>query len=245
MPRRYVDYITPERDSDLRAMIETDLLFGYSQVWIGSHQLLYNADINKLIEEYPIEIIKRLDIDGKELAKNQIIPILRKQRRSTPLITIKCYDPELTGWAAQDNRVDILSFPINKIGKLFTNSVAKLMIKFEKYLELSLANLYLSPEKLQIQAIRQIKQAMNIAKKKKVSIIVNSGSTSVDQLRSPWELISLFQTLTSSKDSQIDSLSKIPYKLVSKNKVKISSDYIAPGIFKLKENSKQILKEVE
>jgi len=245
MPRRFVDYITPMRVSDLPAMIELDLLFGYSQVWIGSQQLLDNVDISKLIEEYPIEIITRLDIDGKELVKNQIIPILRKQRRETPLIAIKCYDPELTGWAAQDNRVDILSFPINQIGKLFTNSVAKLMIKFEKHLELPLANLYLSPERVQIQAIRQIKQAMDIARKKKVPTIINSGSTSVKQLRSPWELISLVQTLTSSKDSQIDSLSKIPYKLVSKNKVKISSDYIAPGIFKVTESSKQILEEEE
>ena len=245
MPRRFVDYITSEKVSDLRAMIETDLLFGYSQVWIGSHQLPHNVDISKLMEEYPIEIITRLDIDGKEQTKNKIIPILRKQRRNTPIIAIKCYDPELTGWAAQDNRIDILSFPINQIGKLFTNSVAKLMIKFEKHLELSLANLYLSPERLQIQIIRQIKQTMNIAKKKKVSTIVNSGSTSVNQLRSPWELISLFQTLTSSEDYQIDSLSKIPFKLVSKNNVKISSDYIAPGIFKVTENSKQIFEEEE
>jgi len=245
MPRRFVDYITSEKVSDLRAMIEADLLFGYSQVWIGSHQLPHNADISKLIEEYPIEIITRLDIDGKVQTKNQIIPILRKQRRNTPLIAIKCYDPELTGWAAQDNRIDILSFPINQIGKLFTNSVAKLMIKFEKHLELSLANLYLSPERMQIQVIRQIKQAMNIAKKKKVSLIVNSGSTSVNQLRSPWELISLTQTLTLSEDNQIDSFSKIPFKLVSKNKVKVSSDYIAPGVFKVTENSIHILEEEE
>jgi RNase P/RNase MRP subunit p30 len=226
-------------------MIEINLLFEYSQVWIGSYQLLNNAEISKLIEDYPIEIVKRLDIDGREQTKNQIIPILRKQRRNTPLIAIKCYDPELTGWAAQDNRVDILSFPINQIGKLLTNSVAKLMLKFDKHLEISLVNLYSSPEKLQIQAVRQIKQAMIMAKKKKVPTIINSGSTSIHQIRSPWELISLAQTLISSKESQIDSLSKIPYKLVSKNKVKISPNYIAPGVFKITTNSKQILEEEE
>jgi len=243
MPRRFVDYIASDMVSDLRVMVETNLLFGYSQVWIGSHHFPHNVDVSKLMEEYPIEIITRLDIDGKGLAKNQIIPILRKQRRNTPLIAIKCYDAELTGWAAQDNRVDILSFPINQIGKLFTNSVAKLMIKFEKYLELSLAHLYLLPENARIQAVRQIKQAMNIANKKNVLMIINSGSTSVSQLRSPWDLISLAQTL--SNTSQIDSLSKIPINLVLKNKVKISSDYIAPGIFKITEKTKQILEEEE
>jgi len=243
--RRFVDYIAPKKVSDLRAMIEINLLFEYSQVWIGSYQLLGNTEISQLIEDYPIEIVKRLDIDGREQTKNQIIPILRKQRRKTPLIAIKCYDPELTGWVAQDNRVDILSFPINQIGKLLTNSVAKLMLKFDKHLEISLANLYWSPEKLQIQAVRQIRQAMVIAKKKKVPTIINSGSRDIHQLRSPWELISLAQTLISSKESQIDSLSKIPYKLVSKNKVKISSDYIAPGVFKITTNSKQILEEEE
>jgi RNase P/RNase MRP subunit p30 len=245
MARKFVDYITPKKISDLRAMIEINLFFKYSQVWIGSYQLLDTSEISKLIEDYPIEIIKRLDIDGKEQTKNQIIPILRKQRRNTPLIAIKCYDPELTGWAAQDNRVDIISFPINQIGKLLTNSVAKLMLKFDKHLEISLANLYWSPEKLQIQAVRQIKQAMIMAKKKKVPTIINSGSMGIHQIRSPWELISLAQTLISSKESQIDSLSKIPYKLVSKNKVKINSDYIAPGVFKIATNSEQILEEEE
>ncbi|MHA2216662.1 MAG: hypothetical protein ACXACY_12025, partial [Candidatus Hodarchaeales archaeon] len=94
MVRKFVDYIIPKRISDLRAMIEINLLFEYSQVWIGSYQLLNNAEISKLIEDYPIEIVKRLDIDGREQTKNQIIPILRKQRRNTPLIAIKCYDPE-------------------------------------------------------------------------------------------------------------------------------------------------------
>jgi RNase P/RNase MRP subunit p30 len=245
LPRRFVDYIVPENFSDLRSMLEIDLLLGYSQVWIGYDQLPHNADISKLIEEYPIEIITRLDIDGEAKTKNQIITILRKQRRNTTLIAIKCYDPELTGWAAQDNRVDILKFPINQIGKLFTNSVAKLMIKFDKHLELSLANVYLSPEKFQIQIVRQIKQAMAIASRKKVSIIINSGSARINHLRSPWELISLIETISSSKVSQIDSLSKIPDKLVSKNKVKISSDYIAPGVFRVTESSKMILEEEE
>jgi len=243
--RRFVDYIAPKKESDLRSMIETCLLFEYAQVWIGSNQLPYNADISKLMEEYPIEIITRLDIDGNGATKNQIIPILRKQRRNTPLIAIKCYDSDLTGWASQDNRLDILSFPISQIGKLFTNSVAKLMLKFDKHLEISLASLYWSQEKLQIQAVRQIKQAMNIATKKHIPIIFNSGSHNIYQLRSPWELISLAQTLISSKDSQIDSISKIPSSLVSKNQIKISSDYIAPGVFTITENASKILEEEE
>ena len=226
-------------------MIETCLLFEYSQVWIGASQLLKTLDIEKLIEEYPIEIIKRLDIDGAGKTKNQIIPMLRKERRNTPLIAIKCYDSDLTGWAAQDNRLDILTFPINQIGKLYTNSVAKLMLKFDKHLEVSLANLYWAPEKFQLQAVRQIKQALIIAKKKNVPIIFNSGSTSINQIRSPWEILSLAQTLTTSKESQLDSISILPYNLVSKNLVKISSDYIAPGVFKVTQRSENILEEEE
>ena len=245
MSRRFVDYITPTNETDLRSMIETCFVFDYSQVWIGSHKSIFDNEISRLLEEHPIEIVKRLDIDGIDQTKNQIIPILRKKRRNTPLIAIKCYDSDLTGWAAQDNRIDILTFPIHQIGKLFTNSVAKLMIRFDKHLELSLRNLYLIPEKFQIQAVRQAKQAMIIAEKKQVPLIFNSGSTSIKQLRSPWELVSLTQTIMPSKDIHIDSLSKIPYKLVSKNQVKISPDYIAPGVFKVTESTNRIMEEEE
>ena len=243
--RQFIDYIIPESNSDLKAMIEVATLFGFSQIWIGVNKLTYEDELKEIMKESSVELISRLDIDGQSTTRNQIIPILRKKRRNFPIIAIKCYDSELTGWAAQDNRIDIINFPLNQVGKLFTNSVAKLMIKFEKRLEMSLTDLYLAPEKVRIRLIRQMKQAMQLANRKRVSLIINSGSSYTNHLRTPWDLISLSQTICNSNTSYIDSISTIPKKLVSLNKVKVSSDYLGPGVFKISEISKNLFEEEE
>jgi RNase P/RNase MRP subunit p30 len=186
---------------------------------------------DKSQEKFQVQIITRLDIDSSQINRDKIINLLRKQRRKVPIISINCHDAEIASWAAQDNRVDILTFPINKIGKLFSRSIAKLMIKFPKFLEISLSNLYIISERHQIPAFRQVKQALKLAQQKNVPVIINSGSKNVDELRHPLELVSLAYQFF--KDPPVDSISTIPNKFVKENLLKISTDYISPGIYRV------------
>jgi RNase P/RNase MRP subunit p30 len=196
-------------------------------------------------EEFQLEIILRLEIDAEKLTKNQIMNILRKHRRKYPIIAIKCNNPEITSWAAQDNRVDIISFATNNISKLFTRSVAKLMVKFSKHLEISLAPLYMTTERTQIPIIRSFKQTLKLSFQKKVPIIVNSGSTSLEQLRPPWELASLAQILSEEKMIPLDSISKIPAQLITQNQKKISKNYLSPGVYRVSNNDLMLQEEEE
>lgn len=245
MARKYVDYIIPDKNNDLRVILDTVSLLGYSQIWIGSKQHSLLPKLKKIQEDSSLEIFSRLDIDTEHLTKEKVIEILRKQRRNYPIVAIKCYDPETTGWAAQDNRIDVLTFPVTNIGKLFTRSVAKLMVKFSKHLEISLAPLYMTAERTQIPLIRHIQQVIKLAKQKKVPIIVNSGSTNIEQLRPPWELASLAQILSEENTIPLDSLSRIPNQLVTQNQIKISSNYLAPGVYRVTDNELIMQEEEE
>ncbi|MHA2176400.1 MAG: RNase P subunit p30 family protein [Candidatus Hodarchaeales archaeon] len=230
MPRKYVDYIIPEDPHSLTEMLEVGALLGFSQFWVDYRRVKQKNQLDQLSNR--IGIVPRLDIDQQDVTKDKIIPILRQQRRRIPIIAIKCYDSEISSWAAQDNRIDILSFPLQLIGRLFTRSVAKLMIKFSKNLEISLVDLYNVPERQQIPTLRHLQQVLKIAVLKKVPIIFNSGSRTKFDLKAPLDLTALVQHLLPSQSNVIDTLSRTPFQLTQENLIKISEDYISPGVYK-------------
>ncbi len=245
MPREFVDSLFIRTESQLESFILTANYLGFSELWISNPSKKIKNSINKLNKSQSVRMHKRADIGGDSESKEQIITFLRQERRSVPIIAVKCLIPEITAWAAQDNRVDILKFPVFLIGKLLSRSTAKLMIKFGKHLEISLSELYCLPERQQIAAIRQIRSALQIAQLKSVPIIFSSGSTNISQMRSPRELISLSQILLEASVLPLDSLSKIPLKLLKQNLIKITPDYIVPGIFKMDNQLQSVINHTE
>jgi len=233
LPRNFIDSLGPRYESYLSVYLHTASQLGFSEIWISNpteeeKNLITQPTFTSLIRMY-----ERLDIGLNHESKAHMVSILRHQRRQIPIITVTCLTPELTAWAAQDNRVDILTFPVFQIGKLMSRSIAKLMVKFKKHLEIQLSDLYSLPERQQIPALRQIRSALEIASCKNVPIIFTSGSKKPDQMRSPRELTSLGQMLLMSYIMSLDSLSIIPQQLLQKTLLKISPNYIAPGVYKI------------
>lgn len=233
LPRNFVDSLGQRAESQLPSCLHIANQLGFSEVWISNP----TKEERKAIATSPftslIRLFERLDVGLNNESKTQMVSILRQRRRNIPIIAVTCKTPELTAWAAQDNRVDILKFPLFLTGKLMTRSIAKLMIKFHKHLEIPLSELYTLPDRQHIPALRQIRSALKIATHKKVPIIFNSGSSSADQMRTPLELASLGQVLLSLSAPPLDSMSIIPQRLMQQNLIKISPNYIAPGVFRV------------
>jgi RNase P/RNase MRP subunit p30 len=232
IPRNFVDSLFP-RQSQLSTFLHIAVHLGFTEIWISNPTKEEKKQMNQSSFSSLISMYERLDIGLNNESKTQMTSLLSHKRREIPIIAVTCLNPDLTAWAAQDNRVDILRFPLFQTGKLMTRSIAKLMVKFEKCLEIQLCEFYSLPEKQQIPALRQIRSAVGIAIRKKVPILVSSGSTMPDQMRSPRELASLSKMILDDSTLSLNSLSTIPQQLVKKNLTKISPDYIAPGVFKI------------
>jgi RNase P/RNase MRP subunit p30 len=233
MPREFVDSIRPNSELHLSAYLHIANQLGFSEIWISNpsaeEKQIYSQDpFPSLVRVYP-----RLEIGLKHETKRDLTTILQQQRRNYPIISVTCFKPEVAAWAAQDNRVDILSFPIFQTAQLMTRSVAKLMIKFNKHFELALSELYTLPTRLQISALRHIQSALEIASQKKVPIIFNSGSRMPNQMRTPRDLAALGQLISFTLALSLDQLSLIPRNLIKRNLLKISPNYITPGVFKI------------
>lgn len=237
MTRHFIDSLSFSSESQLSTSLHVANHLGFSEIWISNPNKIGKNIMAQSSSR--LRIYERLDIGSNKESKNKIISILRQRRRKIPIIAIMCLTPELTAWAAQDNRVDILKFPVFQTGKLMTRSIAKLMVKFEKHLEIPLSHLYSLPEHKQISVIRQIRVALEIAIRKEVPILFSSGCSRADQMRSPRELASLGQILLSESTLPLDSLSIIPQRLLQQNLIKISPNYITPGVFKVPLQSQQ------
>lgn len=243
MPRNFVDSLNPNRESQLSTFLHMAIHLGFTEIWISNPTNEEKKEGTQSSFTSHIKIYERLDIGLNNESKAQMTSMLSYRRREIPIISVTCITPDITAWAAQDNRVDILKFPIFQIGKLMSRSIAKLMVKFQKCLEIQLCELYSLPERQQIPALRQIRSAVEIAIRKKVPILFSSGSTRPDQLRSPRELASLGQMLLKNSIASLDSLSVIPQQLLERNLLKINPDYIAPGVFKISSSLNNLVEE--
>lgn len=243
MSREFVDSIRPNSELHLSAYLYIANQLGFSEIWVSNptekeNKTYYQDPFPSLVRVFP-----RLDIGLNQETKKDLITILQQKRRNYPIIAVTCFKPEIAAWAAQDNRVDILNFPIFQAAQLMTRSVAKLMVKFGKHLEIALSDIYTLPTRHQISALRHTQSALEIASQKKVPIIFNSGSKTPSHMRSPRELAALGQLISLTPTLTLDQLSLFPRNLIKRNLLKISPNYIAPGVFKVPFGPKEQLEE--
>ncbi|MFW9779145.1 MAG: RNase P subunit p30 family protein [Candidatus Heimdallarchaeota archaeon] len=230
----FIDSFSAEvSEHKLEICLRVAKYLGFSQVWISNPTKATKKILGQSTnQEYP-KIIYRIDFGENDNDKARVISVLRQQRRQFPIIAITCATPDVTAWAAQDNRIDILKFHPFEIGKLLTRSVAKLMNDHNKCLEVSLTDIYTLPYRSHIAAIRNIRNAFAMILQKHVSYIFSSGATSIEHIRTPRELASLGQILLKNAHLPLDALSVTPQSLLTQNLRKINPEYVIPGIFKI------------
>ncbi|MHA1215412.1 MAG: RNase P subunit p30 family protein [Candidatus Hodarchaeales archaeon] len=236
MPRKFVDSLGPkewEDETEVLTLLHMSKMLGFSQIWISNLAELYQEKLDQHPVTENIKVYYRLDIGLREETKDEILKILRKQRRNCPIIALTCDNADIASWAAQDNRIDILKFPILNFSKLFSRSVAKLMIKFNKSLEINLAEIYSCNERFLIPIFRETRQAISLAMKKHIPIIFSSGATNPQEVRNPRELVALAHLLSGDESIALEGLSSVPSKLLLQNLFKISPDYIVPGVYNI------------
>ncbi len=236
MVREFIDSLALKSVFELSNCLNLAHHLGFSQIWISNPTKKEKELFSQSSFATKLKIYERLDIGSKQEKKEQIIPILRKKRRDVPIIAVTCLTADITAWAAQDNRVDILKFPIFHT-KLLTRSVAKLMIKFEKYFEIPLSELYSLPNNQQIPAVRQIRTAVAITIQKKVPIILSSSSSRIEEIRAPRDLAALGEILFKTPRLALDSISTNPQQLLRKNLLKTQPEYIMPGVYRVTTSS--------
>ena len=187
---------------------EKDFLKGFKE--IGSNFRIFSG----------VEIYAR---NKEDLRKN-----IQKFREKEDVLIVNGGNLKVNRAACEDPRIDILAHPFKKRRDSGINHIlAKKAAENEVAIELSINPIIKTKFSLRAKFISHFRQIIKMHRKFGFPIIITSNAYSLYDLRTPNDIIALFQCFGMSEEEAGNSLSKIPLKIIEKNKIR--KDIIVKG----------------
>lgn len=207
--------------------------FGYRQVGV-LNQEKPNEYINNLGIVNNIDFISRIDFKPRN--QEDLTRFLRKYRRKYELICVQCENKETARQAAKDRRVDLLNFPSFDYHKrFFDRAEAELSSQSQTALEIDIKPLLLLEGPSRTRLLSMLQREVALALRFHVPIVISSGVFEERFLRRPRDMASLGLLFGLGEKESLDAVSTNPSTIIARNREKLTSKFIAPGIRLLKE----------
>jgi len=233
--RKFVDshFCAPTADLDqLEKMISKSSELGYRLIGAPLPPNLIRETIHKLqriCSDAKIDIVTRLDLVPN--TPHELLLDLRRFRRRFEVVSVMCNSKPVARQAAKDRRVDLLSFPLTNLRKRFFDyAEAELASKALSSLEIDMAPLLSLKGFSRIHLLSRLRKELVIAKRFGVPVVLSSGAKDPYLMRSPYDYASLAALFGMPQESALCALSENSLSIIKRNREKLSSDYIAPGI---------------
>ena len=194
-------------------------------------------EITKLREacnEAEIDFASRIDLRPR--TNKDLLHQLRRLRRKFEVVCVVCENKAVARQAAKDRRVDLLNFPLLGFrSRFFDRAEAELASNSLAALEIDVKPLLVLEGPARIRLLSSLRREATIAKKFHVPIVVSSGVAEAKLLRRPQEMAALTFLFGLDEASALKAVSQEPVALVKRNREKLSSKFVAPGIRVIKE----------
>lgn len=228
--RRFVDLCLNPPLNDPKVIEEISKfskLIEFNLVGIVFDERSSENQISRIIEPFKtlgIDVVKRIDLAPK--SRLELLQDLRKFRGKYEILSVNCLNTQVSVVASRDRRVDIVSIGY----RISMFNIRKMINRIvNKPLEIKLSEI-LNPPNPRKFVLRRLHEEIFTAKKNKVPVIISSGAKNHLMLRSPRDMAAVGMLLGLESDDALDSVSKIPYSIVERNREKLSSKWIAEGV---------------
>jgi len=216
----------------LRKMVKKCFELGYRLVGIPLPPMIELDEVErlrKICSEAGLDLVSRLDITPK--SANELLASLRRLRRKFEVVSVLCASKTIARQAAKDRRVDVLSFPVAKPrNRFFDSAEAELASASSSSLEIDMASLLSLEGFLRIRLISSLRREVAIAKSFHVPVVISSGTTNEYLLRGPHDYSALAMLFDMDSSLAFSALSEVPLSIVERNRLKLSPDFVAPGL---------------
>jgi RNase P/RNase MRP subunit p30 len=218
-------------------MINKTATLGYRLIAVPFAPETRSDEVTKLravCNEAKIDFASRIDLRPR--TQNELLHQLRRLRRRFELICVKCENKEVARQAAKDRRVDLLIFPLLDFRRrFFDRAEAQLAGNSLAALEIDMKPLLVLEGPVRIRLLSSLRREAAIAKEFHVPIVVSSGVVEERFLRKPREMAALAFLFGLDKVSALKAVSQNAGAIVKRNREKLSSKFVAPGIRVIKE----------
>ena len=219
--------------SQVEKLVKRSSDLGYKSVAIPlppniQREKLYR--LKTICENVGVDLVTRIDLVPR--TSTELLRNLRRFRRKFEIISVTCNSKSVARQAAKDRRVDLLNFSTGFPRKrFFDNAEAKLASTAEGALEIDMASLLFLYGFPRIRFLSSLQKEVSIAEKLKVPIVISSGATDVSLLRGPHDYSALATLFDLPIPLALRGLSENPLGIVERNRKKLGSGYVAPGLF--------------
>jgi len=240
MTRTFADLhlrINPKDLHTAQRLITKAARFGYSYISIPFNSSPQQAEVDALramCTNAGLDFVLRADF--KPQSQEDLMRFLRKFRRQFEIICIACDSKEIARQAAKDRRVDLLSFPsLDYRKRFFDRAEAQLASCSLAALEVDIKPLLVMEGPARVRLLSSLHREVAVALEFHVPVVVSSGVGEESLLRMPRDLASLAYLFGLSEEQALETVSSNPVGIVLRNREKLSSRFVAPGIRVVKE----------
>lgn len=225
--------------SSASRMVVKAASLGYDLIAVPLSIDVHAEEKKRLVEicrSVEVDFVSRVDLRAR--TRDQLMSQLGKLRRKFEVVCVSCESKEIARQAAKDRRVDLVNFPLVDYTRRFLDRAeAELICSGLAAWEIDVKPLFLLEGPARTRFISSLRREISVAKAFKIPIVLSSGSTSESLLRKPREVAALTGLFGLDEVSAIDAVSTTPVSIVKRNREKLGSGFVAPGISIVKEGS--------
>jgi len=237
MKRPFADLHLKVNPKEPQHAIERAAKFGYRYVSVPFTYEPSTGEVENLKaagKTAGVEIVLRSDLRPR--TENDLMTNLRRLRRKFEVLCVQCDNKEIARQAAKDRRVDLLNFPnLDYRKRFFDRSEAELASSGLAAYEIDVKPLLVLEGPARIRFLSSLRREIAIAKDFGVSLIVSSGVNEERFMRMPRDMASLSYLFGLGEVEALDAVSTNPLAIVMRNREKLGSSFVAPGIRLVKE----------
>ena len=232
MKRRFYDLHLRTEPNKTKQLVAKAAKFGYHAISIPVTKELpadQLAELKAVCTENGLDFVTRADFKPRN--QEDLKRFLRIYRRKFEVIAIICDNKDVARQAAKDRRVDILNFPSLDFHKrFFDRAEAELASCSLAALEVDVKSLLRLEGPPRVRLLANIRREVAIAREFHVPIVLSSGISEEYSMRTPRDLASLAYLFGLSEMKALDAVSAVPAAMVTRNREKLSTQFVAPGI---------------
>ncbi len=181
-----------------------------------------------------VDLVLRVDLRPRN--ENDLMTNLRRLRRKFDVIGVVCDNKDVARQAAKDRRVDLLNFSsLDYRKRFFDRSEAELASSCLAAFEIDIKPLLVLEGPSRIRFISSLRREVAIAKDYGVPLVVSSGVSEERLMRMPRDLASISYLFGLTEEEALEAVSTNPAAIVLRNREKLGSSFVAPGISIVKE----------
>lgn len=188
-------------------------------------------EVKNIIENYNLKynlknVFLRVHLIGSSISwfKN----CLRKIRYRFHIISAKPLTINSFRFAGRDRRIDVIVYENKNLSRFFDKSQMKLMKNSEKALEIQFNSLWSSSNYKGL--IFNLRRTLSLALRSNVPIIISSGSSTLNNIKTPYQLMSLLTILGIPYPYAKLTISTIPLSIIRRNIHRLSKKHVEIGV---------------